>query len=156
MKWFWKNAEPLGAVLMSIAALAALLYAHVQITKGREAERRANVHELWRDILRLGFKNPVLSDPSQKLGVFDYSARTVDGSREIFQKYELFVDTVLNASDEILEVQSTPQWKTTVRIELNQHRDYLLSPHFQNSGFIKQYTPQFRAFIQDALKDQAQ
>jgi hypothetical protein len=66
------------------------------------------------------------------------------------------VDTVLNASDEILEVQSTPQWKTTVRIELNQHRDYLLSPHFQNSGFIKQYTPQFRAFIQDALKDQAQ
>jgi hypothetical protein len=55
-----------------------------------------------------------------------------------------------------LEVQSTPQWKTTVRIELNQHREYLLSPHFQNSGFIKQYTPRFRAFIQDALKDQAQ
>ncbi len=62
MKWFWKNAEPLGAVLMSIAALAALLYAHVQITEGREAERRANVHELWREILRLGFENPVLSD----------------------------------------------------------------------------------------------
>ncbi|MEX2165426.1 MAG: hypothetical protein WD852_00150 [Methyloceanibacter sp.] len=156
MKWFWKNAEPLSAILMSVAALAALLYAHVQITEGREAERRANVHELWREILRLGFENPVLSDPSLKLGEFDYGARTVDDSREMFQKYELFVDTVLNASDEILEVQSTPQWKTTVRIELNQHREYLQSPHFQNSGFIEQYTPRFRAFIQDALKDQAQ
>jgi hypothetical protein len=156
MKWLWKNAEQLGALLMSIAAVAALLYAHVQITEGRESERRANVHELWREILRLGFENPVLSDPSLKLGVFDYGAKTVEGSREMFQKYELFVDTVLNAGDEILEVQSTPQWKTTVRIELNQHREYLLSPHFQNSGFIKQYTPQFRAFIQDALKEQAQ
>ena len=155
MKWFWKNIEPLGALLMSIAALAALIYAHVQITEGREAERRANVHELWREVLRLGFENPVLSDPSLKLGVFDYGARTVDGNREMFQKYELFVDTVLHASDEILEVHSTPQWKTTVRMELNQHRE-LLSTHFQNSGFLKQYTPPFRAFIHDALKEQAQ
>ncbi|MBM3544230.1 MAG: hypothetical protein FJX44_06960 [Alphaproteobacteria bacterium] len=155
MKWFWEHVEPLGALMMSLAALAALIYAHVQITEGREAERRANVHELWREILRLGFENPVLSDPTQELGVFDYDARTVDGSRQMFQKYELFVDTVLNASDEILEVQSTPQWITTVRLELNQHREYLLSPHFQNSGFIKQYTPQFRTFIFDALKDRA-
>lgn len=152
MKWFWEHVEPLGALLMSIAALAALLYAHVQITEGREAERRANANELWRETLRLAFENPVLSNPQIELAEFDYVALTVDGSRENFQKYELFVDTVLNASEEILSVVPTREWVTTVSIELRQHRDYLLSDYFQNSGYLKQYTPKFRAFMHDTLQ----
>ncbi|MGV1015371.1 MAG: hypothetical protein ACOYB4_10410, partial [Methyloceanibacter sp.] len=153
MKWFWKNAEPLGAILMSLAALAALLYAHFQITEGREAERRANANELWRETLRLSFENPVLSNPTIKLGQFDYENLTVDGSRETFQKYELFVDTVLNASEGILSVVPTREWLTTVRIELKQHRGYLLSSYFQNSGYLEQYTPEFRAFMHEVLKE---
>jgi hypothetical protein len=36
----------------------ALLYAHLQITEARRAEREANANELWRETLRLGFDNP--------------------------------------------------------------------------------------------------
>ena len=39
-----------------------------------------------------------------------------------------------------------------MRIQLKLHRDYLLSPHFQESGYLAQYTPKFRAYIQDVLK----
>ena len=40
--WLWQNADKLAAVVTAIAALVALLYAHLQITEGRRAEREAN------------------------------------------------------------------------------------------------------------------
>jgi hypothetical protein len=128
----------------------ALLYAHLQITEARRAEREANANELWRETLRLGFDNPKLSDPSLKLADFDYDKLTIDGSRELFQKYEIYVDTVLNASDEILEISPTEDWKTSLRIQLLPHRDYLLSPHFKQSAtstsMAKAYDPSCAKF----------
>ena len=52
-----------------------------------------------------------------KLAQFDYEERTIDGSIELFQKYELYVDTILNASEEILHVSPTKEWDVAVRIQ---------------------------------------
>ena len=101
MTWLWDNAVTLSTLVMAIAAIAALIYAHLQIAENKRAERRANANELWRETLRLAFDNPKLSDPTLKLAQFDYDERTIDGSIELFQKYELYVDTILNASEEI-------------------------------------------------------
>jgi len=153
MTWLWQNANTLATVAMGIAAVAALIYAHLQISDSRKGEHRANANELWRETLRLAFDNPKLSDPSLALAEFDYDAMTIDGSKETFQKYELFVDTVLNASEEILQVLPTREWDASVRIQLWQHREYLLSTHFRNSGYLEQYTPRFRTFMDDVLKE---
>jgi hypothetical protein len=153
MTWLWDNAVTIGTIVMAAAAIAALIYAHRQISENRRAERRGNANELWREYLRLAFENPKLSDPTLHLADFDYAALTVDGSKEMFQKYELFVDTILNASEEILEVQPSKEWDTAVRIQLKLHRAYLLSPHFLNSGYLEQYTPKFRSFIKAALSE---
>src|SRR4029079_8587566 len=82
-----------------------------------------------------------------KLAEFDYDKLTIDGSRELFQKYEIYVDTVLNASDEILEISPTEPWRTSLRIQLLPHRDYLLSPHFKQSGYLDQYGTKLRSFL---------
>ena len=153
MIWIWDNAVTIANVVMAAAAIAALIYAHLQIAENRRAERRANANELWRETLRLAFDNPKLSDPTLKLAQFDYEERTIDGSIELFQKYELYVDTILNASEEILEVSPTREWDAAVRIQIKPHRDYLLYPYFQNSGYLEQYGPSFRAFLRDALND---
>ena len=154
MRW----SDAVGAVcniLVAVAAVAALLYAHLQISEGRFADRQAEANELWRETVRLGFENPKLSNPSLKLADFDYLNLTVDGSRETFEKYELFVDTILNASESIMEVLPNKQWEATVASELNQHRDFLLSEHFRDSGYQKQYTPKFLAFLRKALDQPA-
>ena len=153
MVWFWDNAVTIGTLVMAAAAIAALIYAHLQISENRRAERRGNANELWREYLRLAFDNPKLSDPTLRLADFNYEALTIDGSPEMFQKYELFVDTILNASEEILEVSPTKEWDAAVRLQLKLHCCYLLSPHFLNSGYLKQYTPKFHAFMQDALNE---
>jgi len=147
----WEQLSTLANVVMALAALGALVYAHLQIGEGRRAERRADANELWRETLRLGFDNPKLADPTLNLAEFDYVNLTVDGSKETFQKYELFVDTILNASEEILDVSPTREWKAAVRIQLGQHRAYLLSDHFKGSGYLEQYTPKFRAFMSERL-----
>jgi hypothetical protein len=153
MVWLWDNAVTIGTIVMAAAAIAALIYAHRQISESRRAERRGNANELWREYLRLAFDNPKLSDSALKLADFNYANLTIDGSKEMFQKYELFVDTVLNASEEILEVLPTKEWDAAVRIQLRLHRLYLISPHFLNSGYLEQYTPKFRTFMQAALSE---
>jgi hypothetical protein len=151
--WLWENADRLAAVVTALAAVVALLYAHLQITEGRRAEREANANELWRETLHLAFDNPKLADPSLKLADFDYAKLTVDGSRELFVQYEIFVDTVLNASDEILELTPTEDWKISIRFALLPHRDYLKSPHFKQSGYLDQYGKRLHAFLEEILKE---
>jgi hypothetical protein len=80
MQWLWDNAITIGTVVMAAAAVAALVYAHLSISENRAAERRANANELWREILRLAFENPKLSDPTFKLAAFDYAGQ--DDRRE--------------------------------------------------------------------------
>ncbi len=80
----WQNADTLAAVVTPIAAIVALLYAHLQISEGRKTAQKANANDLWRETLRLGFDNPKLSDPSMKLADFDYDKLTIDGSRGAF------------------------------------------------------------------------
>src|SRR5262245_13306297 len=145
------KAITLATLVMSAAAIAALIYAHLQINEGKRAERRANAHQLWNETLHLAFDNPKLSDPTLNLAQFDYEARTVDGSIETFQKYELYVDTILNASEAILDVSPTKEWDIAVRFQLNPHHDYLLSQYFRNSGYLDQYTPKFQRFLKEAL-----
>lgn len=153
MQWLWDNAVTLANVLMAVAAVAALIYAHLSITEARKAELRGNANELWRETLRLAFDNPKLSDPTLHLADFDYDALTIDGSKELFQKYELFVDNILYASEEILTVSPTREWERAVRAQLRTHRDYLQSSHFRGSGYLELYTAKFRGFLHDALKD---
>jgi hypothetical protein len=155
MHWMWDNAVTLATIIMAMVAVAALVYAHISITENRAAEHRANANELWREILRLAFENPKLSDPTLGLAKFDYAAKTIDGNPELFQKYEMFVDTVLNASEEILTVSPTKEWKASVCIQLLPHRAYLQSAHFLHSGYMDQYTAKFRAFVDEALRNHA-
>jgi hypothetical protein len=149
--WLWENAATIANVVMAVAAVMALLYAHLQIVESRRAEREANANELWRGTLTLGFENPKLSDPTLRLAEFDYEGLTIDGNRELFQQYEIYVDTLLNASDEILDISPTDAWKTSVRLQLQPHRDYLLSKHFRESGYLEQYRT-LRTFLDEVLK----
>jgi hypothetical protein len=84
---------------------------------------------------------------------FDYEKLTIDGDPELFQKYEMFVDTILNASEEIFSVSPTKEWLAALRLQLRPHRAYLTSKHYVNSGYVEQYTPKFRAYLREVLSE---
>ena len=151
MIWLWDNAVTLANVVMAAAAIAALIYAHLQIAENRRAERRANANELWRETLRLAFDNPKLSDPTLKLAAVRLRGQDHRRQPRAVPEIRDVVDTILNASEEILDVSPTKEWKAAVRIQLLPHRHYLLSPHFLNSGYLDQYgqVPRLRAGCAD-------
>jgi hypothetical protein len=153
MIWLWDNAEKIGTLLTAASAIAALVYAHLAITESRRAERHANAHELWRDYLHLAFDHPKLADPSLHLAEFDYHKLTIDGSVELFQRYEWFMGTLLDACVEILDFMPTKEWRATLRSQLQLHRDYLRSPHFLNSEFPLQYNARLQKFIATAVAE---
>jgi hypothetical protein len=47
----------------------------------------------------------------------------------------------------------TEDWKTSLRIQLLPHRDYLLSPHFKQSGYLNQYGANLRSFLPEILNE---
>jgi hypothetical protein len=151
--WLWDNAMTIATLVMAVAAIVALIYAHLQITENRRAETRGNANELWRETLRLGFDNPKLSDPTLNAAAGDYEKLTIDGSAELFQRYEMFVDTILNASEEIFSVSPSKEWLAALRLQLRPHRSYLQSRHYVDSGYIEQYTPKFQAFLHKILSE---
>jgi hypothetical protein len=153
MTWLWDNAMTIATLVMAVAAIVALVYAHLQISENRRAERRGNANELWRETLRLAFDYPKLSDPTLNPSAFDYEKLTIDGDPELFQKYEMFVDTVLNASEEIFSVSPSKEWLYALRLQLRPHRAYLQSPHYVTSGYLEQYTPKFRAYVDKILNE---
>ena len=77
----------------------------------------------------------------------------IDGDPELFQKYEMFVDTILNASEEIFSVSPSKEWFTAVSLQIRPHRAYLTSRHYIASGYVEQYTPKFRAHLRDVLRE---
>jgi hypothetical protein len=154
MCWLWENAEKLGALATVLAALVgilALAYADYQIKEARKIARETNAYELWREYQRHAFENPKLADPSLRLADFDYEALTIDGSPELFQQYERFIDFVLNACEEIFT--RSEEWKLSVRDQIKLHRGYLESAHFLKSGYFEHYNPKFRAFIKQSLEE---
>ena len=66
----------------------------------------------------------------------------------------MFVDTILNASEEIFSVSPSKEWLTALRLQLRPHRAYLQSRHYVDSGYIQQYTPKFRAYMRDILTEE--
>jgi hypothetical protein len=65
--WPWDKTDTAANVIVAVAAIVALVYAHLQIVESRRAERESNANELWRQTLTLGVDNTKLSDPSLKL-----------------------------------------------------------------------------------------
>lgn len=68
------SLSTISNVLMAVAAVLALGYAHLQISEARCADRQSEAHELWREVVRLGFDNSQLSDPTRKLADFGYTS----------------------------------------------------------------------------------
>ena len=82
---------------------------------------------------------------------------TIDGRIELCSRNTSFMSTrFFNASEAIRDVSPTEEGDIAVRIQLNPYRGYLLSPHFQKSGYLDQYTQRFQTFLWGALSDPRQ
>jgi hypothetical protein len=89
--------------------------------------------------------NPKFSNPD--LMSLDFSARTADGSREMFERYEWYVARLVYVLDECLELAPIPRWYNTAKSRLAAHKAYLGSACYADQDYLPHYSMRMRALI---------
>ncbi len=106
-------------------------------TREREAviDRTARARGVWARHLGLALDNPGLADPAD--------GRSVEAEKG---RYRLFVASQLAATDEILALDPSDQWRETLLRHLVPHCAYLSTPDFQATT-LKDCSEETRALL---------
>lgn len=108
-----KALQGLGAIVMAVAAVAALVGVKVQIDSNARQQREQSARDIYREFLNLSISKPELASP-------DYCA--IKGSANA-GAYENYVEYMLYTTDQLLAV--SPEWELTMTEHFAGHRDYL-------------------------------
>lgn len=106
----------------------------------RRMEISARAKSIYAAQLRTAMQHPDLAEPH--LGALDSPVELV--------RYKQFVANLLATADEILLVEPTPQWRTTLARALAPHRSYLTSQEFRGSG-LADCTPEVNRLLAELL-----
>jgi hypothetical protein len=156
-RYLWNNAQNFANVATIatavIAALAAVFTLGIYFGQ-RVADRRSFAKGLVREYVELAFNNPRYANP--KIAQLDIDARTFDGSREKFEKYERFVDFVLWTDEELLGILKDDRWRASVRFNLENHFAYLKAELYgeYETYFSEELNGMIREVIADARVEQ--
>jgi hypothetical protein len=115
-KWLNRHAEALqalGALITSLAAVAALIGIKVQIDANARQQQEQSARDIYREFLNLSISKPEFADP-------DYCA--IKGSANA-GAYEDYVEYMLYTADQLLAVSEG--WEPTMEEHFGAHRDYL-------------------------------
>lgn len=97
-------------------------------TRNREmaADRAARAKGVWARYLALALQHPELAEPM---------SGSLSSAAEV-ARYRTFVASLLAAADEILSLEATQAWHTTLTRHLAAHRSYLASGEFRDAGLL--------------------
>lgn len=113
----------MATIMMAVVAFLAAVSTLLIYVCQRIADRRSFAMGLVRDYSTLALENPCYANP--ELAELDYDVKTFNGSQKEFEKYGRFVDFVLWTDEELLRVLKDDRWRASVRLNLEDHVEYL-------------------------------
>jgi hypothetical protein len=152
VNWDWNVLTAVSTTVLAATAIIATCFAGREIRDANRRAREANAHALWSDYLKIAFEHPAFADPTKGLAQFDYENQTINGSKELFQRYEWFTDFALDSSEEVWAInRDKERWDRSVRDQIRLHRDYLKSEHYRGEGYLLQHSRDFQKVMLDVL-----
>jgi hypothetical protein len=138
----WKPVTRIEPPLpLMIAAFAALSLGVANMPSWRLVKAK----KLYLGQCDVALANPRFSDPE---GLeFDFAARSADGSRETFERYEWYVARLVYVLDECLALAPIPRWYKTAETQLAAHKHYLGSDYYRAQDYLPHYSLRMRALI---------
>jgi hypothetical protein len=132
----WGNVANL---VMALAAIAALLYAFVEVRSARDDSREATAIQTWMEYYLRCLDQPQYACPDFK---------KLKSSKELY-KYEWFVSFMLLACDQVIRLpKGGPNWEQFVRNNVSYHSDY-----FNDRYFSGNYSPPFSPELISKIKE---
>jgi hypothetical protein len=134
-----ETAEILGGLGTVAIALIAVWTA----IKAVNSQREATAKDIYRDYLKLAFKNPWFANPREFNDPSNFRKN---------EQYRWFVAFMLNSCDEIARTKSRDKgWRKTIRLDLRMHAEYLKSPEFDEDGGWGLYSRKLKCIANEAL-----
>jgi hypothetical protein len=150
LNWLWDNSEKLShfaTVFAGLLTVAAIAVAVIQIRKTRQSQERATAFELYSQFLIQTLHHPEFASP--RLTAKDVAKEVWPGKPGKFAMYEVYVDLMIVAFEELLNVN--PQQEINIEAYfatyLDAHKTYLRSARFQSYG--SQMDSKFRKFLNE-------
>jgi hypothetical protein len=142
-----------GAMATAVAAIIALLFAWQQIS----AARVASAQDIYKEFLVRSLEHKDFIYP---VGKVDTEDEKFDGKSDRFWHYEVYVDLMLTAFEQLYDLRPRPK-EELARFEryiggyLYSHEPYLMSDYFKEN-FVSEMSPQFWGFANEALRKERQ
>jgi hypothetical protein len=134
-----------GALITAIIAAIAILVALRELSAARDAA----ANEIYREFLTQSMQFPEFICPDKKF--VNPEKQLFNGNDVQFWKYEVYVDLMLTAFEELFELTPhDPQLMKYIGGYLYSHERYLTSKYF-TSHFVDEMDPKFWSFATDAL-----
>ena len=133
-------------VVTALAAIAALLYAFVQVRSSRQDTREATAIQTWMEYYLRSLEYPQYACP--ELLKLDYDK--LDENDAEFNKYQLFVGFMLLACDQVIrlaEDKDGPNWEQFVKNNVGYHTAYL-----RTTESYRRFSPKLVSKIKEVLE----
>jgi hypothetical protein len=140
----WAVAANVATVFGVLAAFVAALGAWLQIRSQRAAQLESNAKQIWSTFLRLAFDYPEYAEPKSPIHLDPSHAA----------KYTWFVSNLMNSLDEVLAMAPQPYWRTTAKLMIGIHKEYLKTDEFQSTE-APTLSSELRHLIKQGLKSAA-
>lgn len=120
------NAESIVALVIGVLSLiVSIIIAWRTVRVSRWSQQEANAVQAHRDYLKLAFEHPTFAFPKLMQNV-DFKAETIDGSREMFDKYEWFVSYLFATIRLVLATApKRSAWEEIAILQISYHWRYL-------------------------------
>jgi hypothetical protein len=139
----WSNV---ANVVMALAAIAALLYAFMEVRSSRQDTREATAIQTWMEYYLHSLEHPRYACP--ELLKLDYNK--LDEHDEEFNNYQLFVSFMLLACDQVIrlpEDKDGPNWEQFVKNNVGYHKAYL-----ERTESYRRFSPKLVSKIKEVLE----
>ncbi len=94
----------------------------------------------------VALREPQFSNPA--LGLLDLEARTFDGEKREFERYEWYVARLVYALDAAIRLAPFQQWVAVAKTQLASHRKYFASDYYARQDYLQHYSTRMRRLIQ--------
>src|SRR5262245_13019424 len=135
-------------VVMALAAIAALLYAFVEVRSSRQDTREATAIQTWMEYYLRSLEYPKYACP--ELLKLDYNKLDKLEHDEEFNNYQLFVSFMLLACDQVIrlpEDKDGPNWEQFVKNNVGYHKAYL-----ERTESYRRFSPKLVSKIKEVLE----
>ena len=128
----WQRFGNVAQIISALASVAALIFVVLQLDVIRKNAQRANARQVYLSYSQASLRYPQFIRP-------DYDA--IKTNPVLLTQYKWYVSQMLWAFDEILSIETDPEWEASFRYDLKNHLRLLCE--IRDPEFFAQYDKSF-------------